>query len=107
MTVFKYLMTSIWRMKWHIFTYALYLLYPFGSQPGLDPQERGDFSNTRLDLVLVRQEDSKLGDAFQDYLEENHDVELSSKPVEELRERILSGKWMVSLSCLKIWKKVF
>lgn len=56
------------------------------------PQERGDFSNTRLDLLLVRQEDKGLGDAFQDYLEENHDVELSSKPIEELRERIFIGE---------------
>ena len=92
MTVFKYLMTSIWRMKWHIFTYALIFFILSAVNQGLDPQERGDFSNTRLDLVLVRQEDSKLGDAFQDYLEENHDVELSSKPVEELRERIFIGE---------------
>lgn len=92
MTVFKYLMTSIWRMKWHIFTYALIFFILSAVNQGLDPQERGDFSNTRLDLILVRQEDSKLGDAFQDYLEENHDVELSSKPVEELRERIFIGE---------------
>ena len=92
MTVFKYLMTSIWRMKWHIFTYALIFFILSEANQGLDPQERGDFSNTRLDLILVRQEDSKLGDAFQDYLEENHDVELSSKSVEELRERIFIGE---------------
>lgn len=92
MTVFKYLMTSIWRMKWHIFTYALIFFILSAVNQSLDPQERGDFSNTRLDLVLVRQEDSKLGDAFQDYLEENHDVELSSKSVEELRERIFIGE---------------
>ena len=92
MTVFKYLMTSIWRMKWHIFTYALIFFILSAVNQGLDPQERGDFSNTRLDLILVRQEDSKLGDAFQDYLEENHDVELSNKPVEELRERIFIGE---------------
>ena len=92
MAVFKYLMTSIWRMKWHIFTYALIFFILSAVNQGLDPQERGDFSNTRLDLILVRQEDSKLGDAFQDYLEENHDVELSNKPVEELRERIFIGE---------------
>lgn len=62
------------------------------SQPGTRPSGKEIFQTTRLDLVLVRQEDSKLGDAFQDYLEENHDVELSSKPVEELRERIFIGE---------------
>lgn len=92
MTVFKYLMTSIWRMKWIILIYSLVFFILSALNQSLSPQERGDFSNTSLDLILVRQEKSSLGDAFQEYLEDHHEVEVSDQPLETLRERIFVGE---------------
>ena len=92
MTVFKYLMTSIWRMKWIILIYALVFFVLSAITPSGNSQNNGEFSNSSLDLILLRQEKSKLGDAFQEYLQETHDVEVSNQPIDTLRERIFIGE---------------